>query len=291
MSRLSPELRNECVKIRKKGYNKSFIAKIFGTTRQTISSWCKRAHHAGREFFKDKPRKPKESKIKVETEATILGFRNFFKWGTARIQQGLASLPDYAKEVFPTLVQGVNLSRTAINNVLKKHKLNGYHKRPKEWKFFRAQEPDELWQIDLKGPYILQGKKYWFLAVIDDYSRYLVLTTYFEHTPTTKEITDLLDKLLFKPKKILADNGSQFRKLWKTWCRECGIEPISAHPYYPQDKGKVERVIRTISEEFIYILKKVPEWLSKLADYTLWYNTKRFHRGIKATPNGLYHKV
>ena len=291
MPRISPELRNECVKLSRKGHNKSFIAELFETTRQTVTTWCKRVHHVGQEFFKDKPRKPKESKITVETEATIIGFRNFFKWGSARIQQGLLSLPEYAKEVFPTLVQGINLSRTAINNVLKEHKLNGYNKIPKEWKFFRAQEPDELWQIDLKGPYILQGQKHWFLAVIDDYSRYLVLTFHFDHAPTTREITDLLEKLPVKPKKILADNGGQFRNLWKEWCKRHGIEPISAHPYYPQDKGKVERVIRTLSEEFIYMLKKVPEWLCKLADYTLWYNTIRFHRGIKATPILLYHKV
>jgi len=69
------------------------------------------------------------------------------------------------------------------------------------------------------------------------------------------------------------------------------VKPLFAHPYYPQDKGKVERVIRTISEEFIYLLKKMPSWLSKLKDYTLWYNSERYHRGIKNTPICLYNQV
>ena len=34
--------------------------------------------------------------------------------------------------------------------------------------------PDELWQIDFKGPFSVGGKKYWFLVCIDDYSRFIV---------------------------------------------------------------------------------------------------------------------
>ncbi len=100
-----------------------------------------------------------------------------FGWGTARIQQGLYKLPDFMKESIPC-VQGVRLSRKAINDVLKKHGINGYKHNYKHWKFFRAKEPDELWQIDLKGPFSVHGKKHWFLVCIDDYSRYLVLAVF-----------------------------------------------------------------------------------------------------------------
>lgn len=288
MSRLTPELRRCAVILRKKGLNKKVIANLLDTTRQAVHRWCKRAEK-GYKLLKDKRRKAKESKITVEVEATVIGFRNFFKWGTARIKQALVSIPEFMKEVFPTLVQGVHLSRTTINNLLIRHKLNGYiNKKPREWKFFRAAKPDELWQIDLKGPYTIQGQKLYFLAVIDDYSRYLVLTESFDHAPTTEELTKLLSGLERKPTKILADNGPQFRKKWKRWCKENGIEPISAHPYYPQDKGKVERVIRTLTEEFLHLVRKVPHWLQKLNDYTLWYNTKRYHLGIKTIPSRIY---
>jgi len=40
------------------------------------------------------------------------------------------------------------LSRTSINEVLKKHGLNGYKKNYKHWKFFRAKRQNELWQAD-----------------------------------------------------------------------------------------------------------------------------------------------
>ena len=126
-----------------------------------------------------------------------------FKWGTAKLQQGLMSLQNYMlKDVKNKseikLVQGVKLSRTAINDVLKKHKLNGYYNKSSQWKFFRAKNPNELWQLDLKGSFKIEGVKYWMLVCIDDYSRYLIVTENFDHCPTTKEIVDILQKLKIK---------------------------------------------------------------------------------------------
>ena len=194
------------------------------------------------------------------------------------------------REAFPELAQRVKLSRTTINNVLKKHRLNGYKREQKTWKFFRAKRQNELWQIDLKGGFILHGKKHWFLVVIDDYSRYLLLTHHFDHVPTTQEIFDLLLPLIerHRPKSILSDNGSQFRKTWERLCKQYGMKPLFAHPYYPQDKGKVERAIRNINQEFIYQLKKFPEWISKLDEYVALFNEIRFHRGINTMPAALF---
>jgi len=75
------------------------------------------------------------------------------------------------------------------------------------------------------------GKKYWFLICIDDFSRYLLLCEQFDHGPTTNEIIACLEKIPRKPKSILTDNGSQFKKRWKKWCKRKGIAPLFAHPY------------------------------------------------------------
>jgi hypothetical protein len=47
-----------------------------------------------------------------------------------------------------------------VNSVLGVHGGNGYQHEYKHWKFFRAKQPDELWQIDIKGPFIVNGKKH-----------------------------------------------------------------------------------------------------------------------------------
>ena len=104
-------------------------------------------------------------------------------------------------------VQGIRLSRETINNVLARNGKTGTTREFKRWKFFRAKEPDELWQIDFKGPFTVQGKKYWFLVCIDDYSRFLVLAEQFDHEPTTGEVTALLEKQKRHPKAILSDHG------------------------------------------------------------------------------------
>lgn len=290
--RLSPDIRATFKKLVKKGLSVTRIAQLFDISRRTVYRWLNRSKHVGREYYKDKPRKHRESKITVEIEVSILALRNTFDWGTARIQQGLYNLPSYILNAVPNLVQGVWLSRQTINNVLVVHGINGHKRKQKSWKFFRAKEPDELWQIDLKGPFRVHGRKYWFVVCIDDYSRYLLTTEQLSRCPTTADITSLLEGLGRKPKSLLSDNGAQFQKSWERWCKQNKIEPLFAHPYYPQDKGKVERAIRNLNQEFVYHLRRFPQWLNGIVhDFREWYNNSRFHRGINDMPVNLYKSV
>lgn len=276
------------VKVIRQGMAKKDAAEAFGVSRVTAWKWCKRAKHRGRESFRDLPRKPKKGKITRRVEASVVALRTTFGWGTARIRQGLINLPKFMRKKLKDCVQGIRLSRAAINGVLKRFGLNGYGREEKAWKFFRAKRPDELWQLDIKGPFWLQGRKLWFPVCVDDFSRYLLICERFDHEPTTDELTGRLEKLRRKPEKILTDNGGQFKETWKRWCRDNGVEPLFAHPYYPQDKGKVERTIRNVAEEFVNLLRKFPEWLSKIREYRRWYNRHRFHRGIDTQPAKLY---
>jgi transposase InsO family protein len=167
--------------------------------------------------------------------------------------------------------------------------VNGYPHAYKRWRFFRAEAPDELWQVDFKGPYRVQGKRYWFLVVVDDYRRYLVAARQYDHDPTTEEVTSVLERLRRKPRGILSDRDPQFREEWRRWCVGSGIEPLYAHPSYPQDKGKVERCIQSLNREFVYLLRRFPGWLGgKLRSYRVWFNHSGYHRGIKGHPADLY---
>ena len=286
--RLSPDIRGAFRKLAKTNLTVTSIAQMFNTTRQTVYTWLKRGKHRGTEAFKDKPRQPKVSKITLEVELSILKLRTTFKWGTARIQQGIYNLPSFMLESV-NCIQGVKLSRETINNVLARNNQNGYQHDFKRWKFFRAKEPDELWQIDFKDPFIVQGKKYWFLVCIDDYSRFIIAADQFDHELTTAETVAVLERQGRLPKAILSDHGSQFKEQWKDWCREHGVEAHFAHPSYPQDKGKVERCIQNLNREFINQLRKIPQWLKgQIGDYRDWFNHSRFHRGINAYPADLY---
>jgi IS30 family transposase len=122
--RLSPDIRGAFGRLVKKGLAVTCIAQLFGITRQTVYRWLKRARHVGREYFKDKTRKQKPVKVTQEVELSILKLGTTFKWGTARIQQGICNLPDFIKNSV-RCVQGVRLSRETINNVLARNKQNG----------------------------------------------------------------------------------------------------------------------------------------------------------------------
>jgi len=285
--RLTSEQRRLIGVLRKQNITKKAIALSFSCSRQTIWYW---SIQDLRTRF-DIPRYY-ESKITTEAEITILFLRSL-GYGCARIKQRLFSAPEVEITKTEVYVQGLTVSRTTINKILKKHKLNGYHTKrsQKAWKFFRAKCPNELWQIDLKE-FKFQGKKYYFLVCIDDYSRYLISLELFDHCPTTMELTSVLQKLNIKPEKILADNGGQFREQWKLWCKENKIEAVFAHPYYPQDKGKVERTNRNIAEELINLILIFHKMLSgqEMERWIKWFNEKRFSNGVKDFPANLYVK-
>lgn len=295
--RLPSEVRRFVVKRYRKTKNKSFVAKAFGIDRKTVWLWCKRSSkNRGGETFRDRPRKAGKRKITTKVEDFILFLRVVFDWGTGRIQQGLDSLPPYVYDELPReirSVKGKKLSRTAINNVLRKHGKNGYSRHDKEtWKFFRAKKPNELWQLDFKGPVTVQGKKYYFVVCVDDYSRYLILTEQLDHCPTMIETASLVLREIRrhgKPSNILTDNGPQFDEGWKSFCKDNDVNPLFAHPYYPQDKGKVERTIRNVAEEFTNLLMKFPRWLNgEIKRFKRWYNNRRYHRGVNSLPSRLY---
>jgi transposase InsO family protein len=116
----------------------------------------------------------------------------------------------------------------------------------------------------------------------------------FNHSPNIKEITEVIKPLIdkFHPEKILTDNNP-FADAWGYWCFQEGVEAVFAHPYYPQDKGKVERAIRNISEELVYLFMNFSKWFndSCIESWRCWFNDKRYHRGVKDYPSRLFVKL
>jgi len=290
MGRLTPNNRALASRLKRQGIEIKLLVEAFGCSRQTIWYWSIQDLRT-RFNIRNNP----NGKITIEVEATILCIRQAFHWGTARIQQGLDNLPEFMKAELKVIlqfepVQNFGLSRQSINKVLKKWKLNGYSKKHKAWRFFRAKYSNELWQLDLKR-FKFQGKKYEMLVVIDDYSRFLLKLHVFDHSPNIPEICETINSLVEKyhPKSILTDNNP-FKDSWKIWCLEHGTKALFAHPYYPQDKGKVERTIRNVSEEFVYLLAQFPKWFNEkcLEEWRQWHNEKRKNLGIKDYPANLY---
>lgn len=274
-------------KLARQDISKNVLMVSFSVSRTTVWYWGKQNLHS----VSDIPHNY-TSKITIDAEITILFLRSL-GYGCARIKQRLFKAPEIELKLTEVYVQGLEVSRQAVYKILVKHQLNGYHNRKnqKAWKFFRADYPNQLWQLDLKE-FKFEGKKYYFIVCIDDYSRNLLCLQLLDHCPTTNEITSALQKLNIKPKVILTDNGGQFKEQWKLWCKEQEIEAKFAHAYYPQDKGKVERTNRNIAEELINIIVKFHKILSseEIESWRLWFNADRVNLRTKACPSNLYVK-
>ena len=289
MGRLTPNERVLVSRFKRYGISIKIIMNTFGISRVTVWYW---SIQDLRTRFNIK--RNYESKITIEAEITILFLRSL-GYGCARIKQRLFSAPEIEIKQTEVYVQGLEVSRQTVYNVLKKHKLNGYHNKrnQKAWKFFRAKYPNELWQLDMKE-FKFEGKKYYFVVCIDDYSRYLLCLRLFDHSPNIPEICQAISFLVEKyhPQKILTDNNP-FKESWKIWCSENNIEAVFAHPYYPQDKGKVERTIRNIAEELISIIIIFHKLLTgqEIESWICWFNEKRYSHGIKDYPANLYVKI
>jgi putative transposase len=300
MCGVTPEIRELIVKARRNGKKVKDIAEMFDVSRKTVWKWHKRISKKGWPNYRDRSRKPHRihRKITPNVEEAILILRESFNWGTERIMVALLSPPPYIKYLLETVIgeewRKIKLSRQSINNVLKRHKMNGspYKKNKREWKFFRATCPNDMWQIDIKGPFLIDGKRLNALLVLDDYSRFLVSVQLFKSI-TTDVVTQALDHCIStynSPGKILADNGPQFRDIFEKWCNESkrGIDVVHAPPFYPQCKGKIERCIRNFNEEYIRLDKVFENASSLVGEYQEWYNNERYNSGVHDIPVNLY---
>ncbi len=280
------------------GYNVGEAAEIFGVSRKTVWKWCKRTMKVGRPVYRDLSKRPHtiHRKVTENAEVAIVVLREAFNWGTQRIKLNLERPPSYILALLESVTgkewKLTILSRQAINNVLKKHGLNGSpYKSKRDWKYFRASRPDELWQIDIRGPIRIGNIRGYVLVILDDYSRYLVWCKFYERI-TTKIVLSALSYLAVtkkrRPQSILADNGTQFKITFEKGCNNMGIEVIHTPPHYPQCKGKVERVIRTFNEEFLRVCSIFDNSMALMPEFQAWYNDSRYHMGISDFPNELY---
>lgn len=178
------ETRKAMIRAVKHGMKVKDVAKIFEVSRKTVWKWRKKICKKGWPNYRDRSKRPHTTYPKVNpyVENAIIILRDSFQWGTQRIKVYLEFPPDYIRFLLENVLgiewSPVNISRETINTVLKKHKRNGspYGKK-REWKYFRAEYPNQLWQVDIKGPFSIEGQRMLALVIIDDNSRYLISCT------------------------------------------------------------------------------------------------------------------
>lgn len=150
----------------------------------------------------------------------------------------------------------------------------------------------QLWTADfLRGPKIKVGRyrrKTYLHLILDDCCRYVVGAQFHHHETVQVLITELREAVrrFGIPQRFYTDNGPCYAsRHLKIVCARMGIALVHTPPYRPQGRGKVERLFRTIREQFLakdqsQSLEQLNHGLQQwLAEYH-----QRLHRGLDCSP-------
>jgi transposase InsO family protein len=133
------------------------------------------------------------------------------------------------------------------------------------------------------------GIKLYILSAIDIYSKFCFSYGYTRLNSSNS--LDFIKKLeLVYPiqngiKIIQTDNGLEFMGEFDSYLKRKNINHLFIYPRCPKINGFVERVNRTLQDEFIddnqdLALESIDDFNSCLIDYLLFYNTKRPHHSL-----------
>lgn len=149
---------------------------------------------------------------------------------------------------------------------------------------FEASAPNELWVSDvLHGP-LLAGRRAYLFCVLDDHSRFVVAAR-FAFAETTLALEGVLRTgflALGLPDQLYVDNGSPFASAQLARiCAVLGIRLVHSAPGRPQGRGKLERLFRTVREQFLVELDgREPASLDELNRLFLAWLHQAYHRRV-----------
>ncbi len=119
---------------------------------------------------------------------------------------------------------------------------------------FEAENPNDRWTGDALHGRKIGGRKTYLFAFLDDHSR--LLTGYrFGYAEDTVRLATALEPALASrgvPSSVYVDNGSAFVDAWLLRaCGKLGIRLVHSTPHRPQGRGKIERFLCTVREQFL----------------------------------------
>ncbi len=157
-------------------------------------------------------------------------------------------------------------SLTTVYRILEQHHLNHKQRRSGIFpsmsgptKSFEAPFANDLWMVDFSpGPFLrsadgakAQGTH--LCLIIDDHSRLIPFAAY-HASADTQAFHQTLKQAIGRrglPLQLYTDQGGPFTNdHTKIICANLGIRLLHAKPYHAWSKGKVERMFRTVQDDF-----------------------------------------
>jgi hypothetical protein len=134
----------------------------------------------------------------------------------------------------------------------------------------------------------VMSHRYYFVTAIDIATKFAwcKLTTCLSSRQAALALEEFLTKYQYPVTVIQTDNGHEFLGEFDQAVEKLKMSHQFIYPRSPKVNGVVERFNKTIQHEFIerndeMYMENVDKISQKLADYLIWYNTKRPHYSLK----------
>ncbi len=298
-----------------KHQNVEKVCKELGMPVGTGHKWYRIYREKGIDELRDKSRRPNNQPKKTS------------QWVIDKIVKKKKENPEMGSKAMSEHLErfeSIKLSPRTIGKVFKKNNLPdgdcGYHQNSyevkgnpskklektletelKEWERFARENPNEMWQMDIKDFYIRDAKRVYLITALDDCSRFVVNWGLFR-SPTAENVLEVLRGGLAKhgaPDEILTDQGVQF-KHWKgvtqfeKLLKKVGVKHTKARSHHPQTCGKIEAFHKTLHREIIdkEYFTTHESATEKISRYIEHYNYGRAHSSLNGfTPSDRYFGV
>jgi transposase InsO family protein len=260
----------------------SELCRQFGVSRPTGRKWRDRYLEVGRlSEVRELSRRPHHSprRSSPELEEQVIALRLRYGWGGRKLRELL-------------LQAEIDCPVQTIHRILQRHGLvNPHAARPGGCRFER-ERPNQLWQMDGKGPLKSRDGSCQPLSILDDHSRYAIGLYPLQHL-RRESIQACLEQAFEEagvPEEMLMDRGAQWFSAHSdhgltalsVWLIKQGIQLIHGRPRHPQTQGKVERFHATIEAAIRH--RGAPElvagWQDWLAEFRIEYNEVRPHEAL-----------
>lgn len=273
---------------------KAELCREFGISRQTGHTWLKRYQAGGAMRVVDRSRRPLHSpdRTQPEIEQRIIELRQQWPdWGAPKLLVLLRQRqPEWG-----------SISVRTVHRILERHGLIQPSERHRAAdKRFERSSPNELWQMDFKGPQgFNQGSPVGPLSILDDHSRYLIALKHLGSTRMSG-VRGTLQQAFEEvglPEAMLIDHGTPWwngASPWgltelTVWMMRQGVRLVLSGISHPQTQGKVERMHGAL-QRAVRQRNANPEDPQWLETFRHEYNYIRPHQALAmATPSSRWH--
>jgi transposase InsO family protein len=260
------------------------ICREASCSRATLFRWRARFDADGMEGLRDRYRAGGRIELPAVIEQLILTVRLLTYWNSRRLAAEFRR-----REIWP-------LSHAQVDRLLGRSGTNRPSVARVPGPRYERAYPNELWHIDLKGPFYLRGtrgtlRSCHFIALVDDHSRFLLGI---KAVPTKEAVTVLQTlaeaiELCGVPLALMSDNGTPFvtivRSMLSRFQRtltELEIRHIRTQVDTPWTNGKVEAFWATLQAEVLdrQQLADLAAAETAVAAFAGYYNYHRLHGAL-----------